>query len=90
MFVTSTGEGRAGSRQKLDVEPIAVSPKKACIVLDCGLSHLYRLMREGEIDFYKDSTSTKVIVKSMEAYVERLRKKAALGKGVPRAALSAS
>jgi len=46
---------------------IVVSPRRACHMLDCGATRLYRLLAAGE----QDSRSRKITVASIRRYVER-------------------
>ena len=54
-----------------DVEPLSVAPKKACIVIDCSMTRLYELLNAGEIKSYRDGKARKIVVASLQAYVER-------------------
>jgi excisionase family DNA binding protein len=63
MSIHSTGLG--------DAEPLVVSPRRACHLLDCGVTRLYELINAGELKSYKDGASRKIIVGSIKEYVER-------------------
>jgi hypothetical protein len=52
-------------------EPLAVSVKKGCAIIDSGPTRLYELINSGEIESYRDGKSRKVVVASLKAYVER-------------------
>ena len=41
----------APSHNQGAVEPLAVGPKKACILADVGMTRLYQLLNAGEYDF---------------------------------------
>lgn len=55
-----------GEQQRL-----VVSPRRAMHILDCGRTHLYDLIDEGELDSYKDGRSRKITVESIHRYIER-------------------
>ena len=52
-------------------EPIVVSPAKAMVMLDCGLTHLYRLLNTGELESFHIGKSRKILVSSIHGYIER-------------------
>jgi excisionase family DNA binding protein len=52
-------------------EPLVVSPRRACHILDCGVTRLYELIGSGELRSYKDGASRKILTASIRAYVER-------------------
>jgi hypothetical protein len=64
MSIQSTGISR-------DAAPLAVKPKRACAMLDCGLTRLYELMNSGEVLSFKDGTSRKIVTSSIHGYIER-------------------
>jgi len=52
-------------------EPLAVSPKQACLLLSVGNTRLYQLIGSGELETYKEGRSTKVTMRSIRARHER-------------------
>jgi excisionase family DNA binding protein len=51
--------------------PLAVKPRRACELLDVGLTRLYELLNAGEIVGYTDGRSRKIVVQSIHDYVRR-------------------
>lgn len=54
-----------------DPAPLAVKPKRACEMLDCGITRLYELLNSGELASFKDGASRKVTVDSIHSYIAR-------------------
>jgi hypothetical protein len=54
-----------------DAEPLAVKPKRACAMLDCGITRLYELMSAGELVGFKDGRSRKITTASLHGYLAR-------------------
>jgi excisionase family DNA binding protein len=52
--------------------PLAVSPRKACVLLDCGNTHLYELLRDGELDSYLDGRARRITVESIRRRIAQL------------------
>lgn len=52
--------------------PLAVSPREACRLLSVGITRLYELIGNGELESYKDGGARRVTTKSIVARVERL------------------
>jgi hypothetical protein len=63
MSIHSTGLG--------DDEPLAVSPKRAGLLLDKGQTSIYAAINAGELEAYKDGASTKITMRSIRAYIQR-------------------
>lgn len=59
-------------RGEITVEPLAVSPRKACQLLDVGNTRLYQLIGDGELDTYWDGRSRKITVASIHRRIARL------------------
>ena len=57
-------------------DAIWVSPKKAEVMLDIGHTRLYQLIKSKELETAKDGASTKILTRSIHAYVERKLAKA--------------
>jgi excisionase family DNA binding protein len=54
------------------IEPLAVSPKQACLLLSIGNTHLYDLLHAGELDSYLDGSARKITVESIRRRIARL------------------
>ena len=50
---------------------LAVSPKTAAKMLDCGLTTIYGLLRRGELEALYIGTARRILTSSITAYVER-------------------
>ena len=51
--------------------PLVVSPKGACLLINCSITRLYELLNAGEISSYRDGKSRKIIVASIKDFIER-------------------
>jgi excisionase family DNA binding protein len=71
-----------------DVEPLVVKPKAACSLLGCGLTRLYQLIAAGELDSFRDGRSRKIIVASIQRYIERQLARTALSSNLPKGSLA--
>jgi len=60
--------GRAG------LEPLAVSPRQACVLLNVGLTRLYELLGSGELESYLDGRSRRITMRSIRRRIKRLLK----------------
>ena len=49
--------------------PLAVKPKRACKMLDCGTTRLYELINAGRLVSFRDGRSRKITTDSIRAYV---------------------
>ena len=56
---------------ELNIEPFVVSPKGACVLIDCSITRLYELLNSGEINSYRDGKSRKIVVASIKDFIER-------------------
>jgi hypothetical protein len=63
MSITSTGLGHDGS--------VAVSPTRAKIMLDLGLTSVYALIGSGELESFRIGKSRRITTRSIYALVER-------------------
>jgi hypothetical protein len=54
-----------------DAEPLVVSPKRACQMLDCSMTRFYELLNSGQIQSYREGKSRKAIVASIKAHIAR-------------------
>jgi excisionase family DNA binding protein len=53
------------------VRPIVVKPKTATLFGIGGLTRIYELLNEGQLESYRDGRSRLITVASIEAYVKR-------------------
>jgi excisionase family DNA binding protein len=53
------------------VEPMVVRPKQACILLGCGLTYLFDLLKKGELESYRDGRSRLITLASIKARIAR-------------------
>jgi len=65
--------------KKVGAEParLLVKIPTACQTIDCSRSRLYELMAQKRIESVKDGKSRKIVLASLNAYVEQLRMEAA-------------
>jgi len=70
--------GWNGLKHPSRLKPLAVKPRSACLLLDCGMTYLYDgmtylhdLINAGEIDSFKDGKSRKITTASIKAYIAR-------------------
>jgi excisionase family DNA binding protein len=54
-----------------DSDRLLVRPKRACHLLDCGITHLYELIAKGEITSLLDGRSRKITVDSIHRYIAK-------------------
>ena len=54
-----------------DTEPLVVSPKRGCQMLDCSMTRFYELLNSGQIESYREGKSRKAIVASIKAHIAR-------------------
>jgi excisionase family DNA binding protein len=54
-----------------DDEPFVVSPRRACHLLDCGITRIYELINSRKLETYKDGASRKIVTASIREYVKR-------------------
>jgi hypothetical protein len=47
---------------------LALSPKKAALALDCGITRIYELINSGELDSYLDGHARRITVESLRRY----------------------
>jgi excisionase family DNA binding protein len=50
---------------------LVVSPKRAAVLLDIGLTKLYDLLSRGELESYADGGDRKITMRSIYALIER-------------------
>jgi excisionase family DNA binding protein len=54
------------------VEPLAVSPKQACVLANVGLTYLYQLLAAGELDSYWEGRHRKITLESIRRRQQRM------------------
>jgi hypothetical protein len=52
-------------------EPLVVSPKRGCQMLDCSMTRFYELLNSGQIQSYREGKSRKAVVASIKAHIAR-------------------
>jgi excisionase family DNA binding protein len=60
-----------GGPSKGDVERLVVKPSGACRLLNCGRTHLYELLNTNQLESFRDGRSRKIVVASINRYIER-------------------
>jgi excisionase family DNA binding protein len=55
-----------------NLEPLAVSPRHACLLLGVGNTRLYQLIGNGELIAYKEGRARRITISSIRARVARL------------------
>jgi excisionase family DNA binding protein len=64
--------GVAGRDGPQSLEPLAVSPRQACMLLGVGNTRLYKLIRDGELVTYHEGRARRITMESIRARVARL------------------
>src|SRR5262245_57971134 len=54
------------------LEPLAVTPRQACILLGVGNTRLYQLIRNGELESYLDGRARRITMRSIHRRITRL------------------
>ena len=54
------------------LEPLAVSPRQACLLLGVGNTRLYQLIGSGELQSYLDGRARRITMESIRRRVARL------------------
>jgi excisionase family DNA binding protein len=62
---------RSGDKDRL-IEPLAVSPRQACLLLGIGNTRLYELIHDGELVTYHEGRARRITLESIRARVARL------------------
>jgi excisionase family DNA binding protein len=60
--------GRANNH----LEPLAVSPRQACVLLGVGNTRLYQLIGSGELETYLDGRARRITMDSIRRRIARL------------------
>jgi excisionase family DNA binding protein len=74
-----THPGLTGRKIGADLEPLAVSPRQACVLLSIGMTRLYDLIKKRELASYLEGRSRRITMQSIRARVARLAAAAATG-----------
>ena len=53
-------------------EPLAVNPRQASLLLGVGITRLYELIGNGELESYRDGRARRITMQSIRRRVERL------------------
>lgn len=62
---------RSGDKDRV-IEPLAVSPRQACLLLGIGNTRLYELIHDGELVTYHEGRARRITMESIRARVARL------------------
>lgn len=77
-----------GRATGVDLEPLAVSPRQACVLLGVGNTRLYQLIDAGELETYHEGRARRITMRSIRERVTRLAAKtesqAAIGRAPSR------
>jgi excisionase family DNA binding protein len=63
--------GRSADKDRL-IEPLAVSPRQACLLLGIGTTRLYELIRDRDLVAYHEGRARRITMESIRARVARL------------------
>jgi excisionase family DNA binding protein len=74
--------GVTGRASTTGLEPLAVSPRQACLLLGIGNTRLYLLIANGELVSYREGRARRITMQSIRARVARLAAAVANG-GAP-------
>jgi excisionase family DNA binding protein len=53
------------------VEPLVVTPREACALLNIGNTRLYRLLSDKQIDSYREGRARRIPMASIKSYIAR-------------------
>jgi len=54
------------------LEPLAVTPRQACILLNIGNTRLYELIGSGELESYREGRARRITMRSIRNRIARL------------------
>jgi excisionase family DNA binding protein len=60
------------SRPSNHLEPLAVTPRQACILLGVGNTRLYQLISNGELESYLDGRARRITMRGIRRRIARL------------------
>jgi hypothetical protein len=66
-----TGRAVGEHSEPEHIEPMAVSPRKAGVLLDVGHTRVYQLIGNGELESYREGRARKITMRSIRARHER-------------------
>ena len=69
--MSSLHPGVTGRASGDDLEPLAVSPRPACRLLNIGNTYLYGLINNDELETYLEGGARKITMRSIRARQER-------------------
>jgi excisionase family DNA binding protein len=61
-----------GITGRADLEPLAVAPRQACVLLSIGNTRLYELLRSGELESYLEGRARRITMQSIHRRITRL------------------
>jgi excisionase family DNA binding protein len=64
--------GITGRKAGNELEPLAVSPRQACLLLGIGNTRLYQLIGNGELDTYQEGRARRITLESIRRRVAGL------------------
>lgn len=72
------------------VEPLVVTPREACALLNIGNTRLYRLLGDKQIDSYREGRARRITMASIKSYIARCLAESMgkRGRGRPRKIIS--
>jgi excisionase family DNA binding protein len=56
---------------RVGIEPLVVSPREACVLLNIGNTRLYHLISTKQIDSYNEGRARRIPMASIKAYLAR-------------------
>jgi excisionase family DNA binding protein len=68
----SSHPGITGRKAGDELEPLAVSPRQACLLLGVGNTRLYELIRNRELDSYQEGRARRITLESIRRRVAGL------------------
>ena len=71
-YVQSIHPSITGRGSVSGLEPLAVSPRQACLLLGIGNTRLYQLIGNGDLVAYKEGRSRRITMASIRDRVTRL------------------
>jgi excisionase family DNA binding protein len=73
------------------IEPLVVTPREACVLLNIGNTRLYHLISTKQIDSYNEGRARRIPMASIKAYLARCLAESMgkRGRGRPRKIISA-
>jgi len=69
--ITGLSRQEKRARPLASVTPLAVPPLEAARLLSLGMTKIYRLMRSGELESYKDGRARRITMSSIHEHLAR-------------------